>query len=304
MMRKISLLIFLLACVVFTFDSCNSCNRSQRINTINVDLADFAIDSTFAGMATKVFYALPTPIEMSILIKNLGISWNADLLNNPANASKYLTNNKMALNFGVYITDFTYAGLYEQSQVAMRYKIALQQLIEGLGLQSAINVNTMQQLEDNINDKDKLLRIISDTYASCSEFLNESVRHWLTFSILAGGWIESMYIATNSLDYNLYQNESKIHQLIIDQILSFEMMWNAMVEFKNISEIDLLMNELSELAMLFDTIGLFHTQNSVIISDDSNISELSSSNIIILEPDDYENIKKRIQILRNNFINT
>ena len=302
-MRKTCILIFLLAGIVFMLDSCNSCNRSHRINTINIDLADFAIDSIYAGMAKKVFYSLPTPIEMSILIKNLGIAWNVDLLNDPANASKYLTNHKMALNFGIYITDFTYAGLYDQSQIALRYKIAIQQLIEGLGLQSAINVNTMQLLEDNINDKDMLLRIISDTYASCSTFLQESVRQWLTFSILAGAWVESMYIATNSLDVNLIQNESKIKQLTIDQILSFDMMWKAMSEMKDVPEIDSLMKELSDLAKLFDKIGLLETDNIISFSDDTNVSELSSSNIIILTSEDYEKIKKRIHILRNNFIN-
>ena len=155
MMRNICFYV-LLAGFICMFSSCNRCSRNRATDSITIDMADLAIDSTYAGMAKKVFYALPTPIEMSMLIKNSGISWNADLLNNPANASKYLTNYKMALNFGGYITDFTYAGLYEQSRVALRYKMALQQLIEGLGLQSAINTNTMQLLEDNINDKDVL----------------------------------------------------------------------------------------------------------------------------------------------------
>ena len=305
-MRKICIFIFLGVGIVFMLNSCESCNRNQNNSnqkSITVDLSDLAIDSTFAVLAEKVFYSIPTPIAMSMLIKDLGIAWNVDLLHNPTNASKYLDNRKMALNFGVYLTDFTYAGLYEQTSVALRYKSAIQQLIEGLGLQSAIDVNTLRLLEENINDKGQLLRIISDTYASCSDFLNESDRQWLAFSILAGGWVESMYIATNSLDINLLQNEKKINQLIINQISSFEEIWQAMSKMKEIPEINNLMKEMSELAQLFDTIGVFHTDNQVITSSDSNISEISSTNIILLRADDYERIKNRIQILRSNFIN-
>ena len=86
--------------------SCSTCSRQQIvIEDITIDLADLAIDSTFVNMAHKAFYALPTPIEMSMMIKNSGISYQSTLLNDPANVAKYLTNHKMALNFGAYITD-------------------------------------------------------------------------------------------------------------------------------------------------------------------------------------------------------
>ena len=296
-MRKISLPIFLSVCVLVCH-SCNTCSRSQRVSDITIDLADFDMDSSYTDMARKVFYALPTPVEMSILIKNSGIVWNADLLSNPADASKYLTHQKMALNFGVYITDLTYAGLFQQSQTALRYKLAIHQLIEGLGLQSAINANTMQSLEENINDKDILLRIISDTYASCSASLNESDRYSLTLTILAGGWIESMYISTGTLNENLFQNENRINQLVIDQILTFDMMWHVMSELKYIPDVDDLLNEFSGLAQLFDQIGIFQTENVVINTEDA--SEISSSNIINVTPEDFQQIKIQIQILRNN----
>ena len=297
-MRKIRLPIILLVCVLVCH-SCNTCSRSQRISDITVDLADFAIDSTYADMAMKVFYALPTPIEMSILIKNSGIAWNVDLLSDPADASKFLTHKKMALNFGIYVTDLTYAGLFQQSQTALRYKLALQKLIEGLGLQSSINVNTMRLLEENINDKDMLLRVISDTYSSCSASLNESDRYSLTLTILAGGWVEGMYISTGTLNENLLQNEDKIKQLVIDQILTFDMMWHVMSELRNIPDIDNLLSEFSGLAQLFDQIGIFQTEN--IVNDIADISEIASSNIINVTPEDFQKIKVQIQILRNSF---
>ncbi|MDR1153743.1 MAG: hypothetical protein LBL04_03455 [Bacteroidales bacterium] len=282
--------------------SCSTCSRQQTtVDNITIDLADLAIDSSYVNMAHKVFYALPTPIEMSMLIKGSGITYQPALLNDPANASKYLTNQKMALNFGGYITDLTYAGLFGQSQTVLRYKQAVQQLTDGLGLQSAIDPNTMQLLEANINNKDVVMRIISDTYASCTASLNENNRYFLTLAMLVGGWVEGMYIATSMTDEKLVSNEGRMKQLVIDQKLTFDMMWRAMSDLKNISEVSGMMNELSGLAQLFDKINVSQTSNSVTPSADGKTSNIASSNIHNATPELFAQIKDQIQALRHNF---
>jgi len=207
----------------------------------------------------------------------------------------------MALNFGVYITDLTYSGLFEQAQTALLYKQSIQQLTEGLGLQSALNPGTMQRLEENINDKRALLQIISETYSSCTASLNESDRYVITLTILVGGWVESMYIATATLNGDLLLNEEKIKQLIVDQILTFDMIWQVTNELKEIPEVNEIVNNLSGLAQQFDRIGVYQTRNVVTSPDKSNVSKIESSNIINITPKDFEAIKYQVQLLRQNF---
>jgi len=282
--------------------SCSTCSRQQTVENITIDLADLAIDTTYVNMARKAYYALPTPIEMSIMIKNSGIVWQPALLNDPANAAKYLTHRKMALNFGVYFTDMTYAGLLGQSQTVLRYKRAIQQLTEGLGLQSAVDLNTLQLLEANINDRDAVLRIIADTYASCMELLNESDRYSLTLAILTGGWVEGMYIVTSMINEIMPSDESKMKQMIVDQKLTFDMMWQVMSDLKNIPDVAALMNDLSQLAQLYDLIGVDHTPNLVEVVDDGQYSHIVSDNKDDVTPATFAKIKEQIQILRQNFI--
>ena len=262
------------ACITMTH-SCSTCGRQQSVQEITIDLADLAIDTTYVDMARKVYYALPTPIELSMMMKSLGISFQSDLLNDPANASRYLTNQKRALNFGAYVTDLSYAGLFEQSQTVLRYKLAIRTLAEEWGLGAAIDVNAVRQLEENINDKDAVLRIVSETYASCTAALNENDRYFLTLAVFVGGWVEAMHIATNKT--TLHDNRTK--QLLIDQKLTFDMLWMAMTELKNIPEVAGMMNEMSELAQLLDKI------------DVENV-----------DSEEFAKIKEQIRILRQNFI--
>jgi len=284
------------------FDSCNRCSRQQTIENITVDLADLAIDSSYINMAQKVFYALPTPIEMSMLIKSLGIDYQANLLNDPSNASKYLTHQKMALNFGVYVTDLTYAGLFEQSQTVLRYRRAIQQLTEGLGLQSSIDLNVLQLMESNINDRDAVLRIIADLYASCTASLNENDRYSLTLAMLTGGWIEGMYIATSKIDEKLSINDSRVKQLVVDQQLTFEILWQAMSDMKDVPEVAGMMNDMSELSQLMDKINVYYSPSEVTLAADGKTSNITSSSTNNVTTEVYAKIKNQIQILRQNII--
>ena len=278
-MRNIRFSIFLLVAGAYLLmcPSCSTCSRQKTVDDITIDLADLAIDSSYVNIARKVYYALPTPIELAILIKNLGIAYQPGLLNDPANASKYLTNQKMALNFGAYIADLAYAGLFEQSQTVLRYKLSVKQLTEGLGLQSAVDFSTMQQLEANVNDKEAVLRIVSETYASCTASLNENERYSLTLAMFIGGWVEGMYIATGLIDGKQASTEKQMKQLVIDQKLTFEMIWQVMSDLKNVPEVAGMMNDLSELAQLLEKV------------DVDNITSES-----------YNKIKDQIRSLRQN----
>jgi len=304
-MRNKRFSIFLLIGVVCVLlcHSCTTCSRKRTIADITVDLADLVTDTTYLHMARVAYYALPTPIELSMLIKKSGIAWQPALLHDPAEAVKYLTHRKMALNFGVYLTNLTYAGLYEQSQTALRYKRAIEQLTEGLGLQSVIDANTMLLLEENINDKNAVLRIISDMYASCTASLDESDRYSLTLAILTGGWVEAMYIATGMINEILPSNEGKMKQLVVDQKLTFDMMWQVMSDMKNIPDVAALMSDLLQLAKLYDIVGADHSPNTVKTADDGQSSHIVSANITDVTPKKFAQIKEQIQILRQNFTN-
>ena len=275
-MQNIRFFIFMLigACMLM-FQSCSTCSRQQTIEGITIDLADLAIDSSYLEKAQKAFFALPTPIELSLLMKNMDISFQSDLLNDPSLASNYLTSQKMALNFGAYVTDLTYAGLYEQSQAVLRYKIAVRVLLEGLGLLPSIDLETIQQFEDNINDKDAVLQIVSDTYASCTAALNGNDRYHLTLAIFMGAWVEAAYISTSMTTLH----DNRLKQLMGDQKLVFDLMWQVMSDLKNLPEVAGMMSDLSGLAQLLDKLDV----------EDIRLEE-------------FVKIKEQIKILRQNII--
>ena len=59
---------------------------------------------------------IPSPLEISVLLKESGTKYDHDLLNSPDNLASYNSNYKKALNLGIFGTDLGYTNIYEQNQ--------------------------------------------------------------------------------------------------------------------------------------------------------------------------------------------
>jgi hypothetical protein len=242
-------------------------------------------------MGQKILYSMPTPIEASMLIKNWGVP-SSSLLNDPANASGYLTKKKMAVNFGIYITDMTTAGLYEQAQTVLSYKKALMQLIDGLGLQAAIDSKALEQIEENVNNRNELLNVISDIYASCTQYLSEDERNFYALAILSGGWIEGMYIATDMIDEKEASNVEKMKKLVNDNRQTFDLLWEALNRLDDIPE--------DAISLMFDMSYIAHLMgHETLVSIPRKLDKNSS--IDNVTPQFFAELKDYIHQLRHQF---
>src|SRR4030042_4626868 len=124
--------------------------------------------------AKQIFYSLPSPLETAMLIKTAGAAYNEDLLNPVENVDNYTTNRSRALNLGIYTTDLSFASLFDQTQTSIKYMNAAKSMADGLGILDAIDNSTIERLEENINNRDMIMDIISETFMNSSSFLTEN----------------------------------------------------------------------------------------------------------------------------------
>jgi hypothetical protein len=69
-------------------------------------------------------------------------------------------------------------------------------LAESLGVGNAFDEKTVDRIQANTGKKDSLLSIISDSYMSTDEMLKESQRANASALVIAGGFIEGIYLGT------------------------------------------------------------------------------------------------------------
>lgn len=140
-------------------------------------------------------FSIPSPIQLGGVIQKSGAAYNADILNNPASSKSYVDLVAQSLNLGVYGADLGYCALYDQQQESIKYMRSAQRLSDVLGISDAFDISTIQSVERNLDNKDSLLYIISNSYRKADDYLQTSKQKHIGALVIIGGWLESLHFA-------------------------------------------------------------------------------------------------------------
>ena len=251
--------------------------------------------------AKQIFYSLPSPLETALLIKSAGASYNEDLLNPTDNTGSYTTNKSMALNLGIFTTDLSFASLFDQTQTSIRYMNAAKQMADGLGILDAIDNNTIERLEANVNNRDVIMDIISETFMNSSSFLTENERPALASIVLVGGWVEGLYIASNLVgDESIKDN--KLVERIVDQKLSFNIVLQLLDENKDNVDVANIIADITGLKETFDKITITTSKIEAVPDLETNVTLLKSKSSTNLTPELFRELQEKVKVLRTNFV--
>jgi hypothetical protein len=149
------------------------------------------------AQADAIIQNMPSPIEMAILVKHAGGEYNPKLLNDVKNLDNYVTNGKKTINMGIYSSDVGYTSLYKQTQETIFYLNNVRILSDDIGLSDAFGQAMFDRIETNIENRDSLLQLLSSSYDVANQYLKDNDRMYTSVLLIAGGWLESMYLAAN-----------------------------------------------------------------------------------------------------------
>lgn len=251
--------------------------------------------------AKRIFYSLPSPIETAKILQNAGATYNEALLNPVQNQSGYITNLDMALNLGIYSTDLSYASLFDQTQTTLNYIEVAKNMADGLNILDAINDETIQRLEDNINNREIIIDIISETLLNSSSYLKERGLESTATIILVGGWVEGLYIATQLVGDDPIE-DNKIVERIVDQKLSVDFMINLLKEAEDDPDAGKVLEDVQNLKTTFDKIKIKLGENTPVVDPETNVTTLKSSSSHNLSKAVFEELVNKVTELRNSYI--
>jgi hypothetical protein len=298
-MKRILIGSLIILGIVATFPRCKSCNKEAANQDANVEVDNEIMNDI--SQAKKIFYSLPSPLETAMLIKTAGATYNEKLLNPLSNVSSYTTNKSMALNLGIYTTDLSFASLFDQTQTSINYMQAAKKMADGLGILDAIDNNTIQKLEENINNRDVIMDIISETFMSSSSFLKENDRTSVAAVVLVGGWVEGLYIATQLVDPNNIKH-NKLVERIVDQKLSFDIMLKLLDENKSNPDVASLIAEMNDLKKVFDKIEIKTSKIEAVTDNKTNVTTLKSQSKNNMNISIFKELTQKVKSIRNNFV--
>ena len=222
-------------------------------------------------------YPLPTSFEVTRLLIEAGAGYILDLCNKTDNVTKYISLRSKALNLGIYGADLSYAATYNQTQETMQFLEASSTLIDELQISTAFNQTLVDRVEANIDNVDSLISIISDSFYDSYKYLQENNQDKISLLVLAGSWIEALYITTQITMVTQGTNQ-KIVDIISDQKASLSKLLEVMEPVKEDQIIKDVYTSLAGIMTLYDN-----------ANDPFNQKDL-------------ESVLKATEVLRNNII--
>lgn len=200
----------------------------------------------------ELVYPLPTSFEVIEMINDLEIGYDIGVSNLTENADQYFTEKSKAINLGIYGADLSYASIYQMKQEVMLFLETSGKLADDLGIANIINEELIREVENNIDNKDKLIDIITNSFYDIYSQLNQNGKANLALLGVAGSWVESLFITTR-VSSNVYHNIGLV-KIINKQKVSLAKLMDILNDAKGDGNIDEMIKRLKPLNNIYENI--------------------------------------------------
>lgn len=246
-----------------------------------------------------VEYAVPTPNELFEIIKIQGGEQRPGLVNTLDNRPNYVDLKTKSLNFGVYSADLAYMSCFGIGTEFLMYFKAIEEMGEELGISGAFDEELMERIENNEGDTDTLFAISNETYYDSYLYLEENGKGVELCLIMAGGYIESLYIICNLVDK--FKEGDPIIEKIGDQKLVLENLLDFILQYSDDQMVSEVMDDLITLSDVFETSMEFE-ESGTSIDKTENKLVLSGGGSYKMTKNSLEKITAKAEELRANII--
>jgi hypothetical protein len=145
---------------------------------------------------SQVVQNVSSPVEMAALIKSIGVPFSQKYLASTDNADSYNTSYSKAFNLGIFGADLGYLNMYSKTSSVLEYITVIKKLAEGINVGQFFDFNTLKRLATNNENIDSLMYISVHSFNVMDKYLTENNRSNLSALMVAGVWVEGIYLAT------------------------------------------------------------------------------------------------------------
>jgi hypothetical protein len=277
-----------------------SCGGDKTEGGDDVSAVDTTKTEAQAEQVTETFFQVPSPGEMLTFIKMVGgkNNKNTSFLNSPDNQKNYTDNKLKSLNFGIYSCDLSYCSIFEIGSEALKYFKTVKQLGDQIGVSSAIKPEILKRLEGNLGNPDSLSVITDDVYFSSFQTLEDGKQGPTLSLVVAGGWLESLFIATS---LSKYEANSPVVERLADQKYTLDNLVEFLKKYeKDDANVAAVVKDFTDLQAEFNKIGEKDAAAAK-ASNDKSKTILGGGKELVLSAEQYNAIVAKIKAIRNSY---
>jgi hypothetical protein len=196
----------------------------------------------------KMMANFPKPLEMVNEVVKTGVKFDKASINPIENEEKYVTENKKAVNFGIYCVDLSYLSAYDKKQEILKSYKTVRKLAESLNALEAFDNVAGGEIDKKLSNKDTLLKIADDIYYDSYSHIKSKNKLEIAALIVCGSWIESQNIVLQALkNYDRNAKTEFLYNKTFEQTVHIQNLIAVLNQFKDNAEFQTLIANFEEL---------------------------------------------------------
>lgn len=282
----------------------NACAPSGDDNMNTDEFGEIPVDSstnTDASLVVsevameEIVQNISSPVEMAALIKDVGVPFSMEYLSSTDNADRFDTNFKKALALGFMGADLGYLNIYNKTSQIISYITVIKKLADGLKVGQFFDFNTLKRLATNNENLDSLMYISVNSFNRMDSYLRDTKRSDLSALIVAGVWIEGMYLATQVIDEKYNKD---IADRIGEQKVILEELLLILKNFESNPNFAALVKDFEDIKATFDGVDIkYEVGEPQTIEEDGKLVIIQNERSVITISD--EQLQKIIDVVEN-----
>lgn len=304
-MRNLILAISVIALIGCGGEDTNNTKKSRSRTKNKAEASKEEGKSEDAGFDKETLFgiirSIPSPLETSDLIFQLKAPFAPRMLSDVDNLSSYTTTDKQALNLGIYGADLGYANIYGEKSESFNYLKVVKSLADDLKIGQFFSFNTIKRMQANANNMDSLIYISQRGFDQMNGYLEKQGRTDVSAQLLLGGWIESVYIATQT--YKSVEDEG-LRESIAGQQVSINELQVLIDAYRDKRKFAVLIKGFDNLKKIYDSVEIEVIEGEETMQIINGIPTMASTtkSIAKITPEQIEEITKAVVELRANII--
>lgn len=249
-----------------------------------------------------IIRGIPSPLEISALIKESGAEYNADILNNTDNTDHYNTNYKRAINLGILGADLGYINIYNKTSASLGYLASLKSLADDLRVGQFFDFSTIRRLASNSGDIDSLLNITTAGFEDMNNYLVEQGRGDIGVLLLVGGWIEALHIASEVAKRS---KDDRLLERVGEQKITLDELTLLLQVYQDDVNIGKLTEEFDQLKMEFDKVEITYEYAEPEMKEVDGMLVVvdNSKSVVNMSTEQFQTISTVVEEIRDKMIN-
>lgn len=291
--------LMLLLIAVLLVTACGQ--RPSEILEVDMDAGDSGELQISPETIDELISNIASPIEVAALIHSMNVPYSEQYLVNPEALSSN-TIFEMAYSLGALSADLGYLNMYEKTGTAVNFLTIINGLADAMDIDQFFDFETIKRLATSSSDLDSLMFISVYSFNKMDDHLREIQRSDLSSLMMAGVWIEGLYLSTQIAKNN--SNED-LKSMIGEQKLILNDLLIILENYKNEEVIAGYISDLELIKDVFDQVTITYTlgEPSTIEKDGMLIVVQSESSHVSMNDEIMQQIIGITEQVRNRHLN-